>query len=177
MAEVESIINSRPLTVETLSDINSQIPLSPSNLLTMKTNVVMCPPGVFTKPDLYSRRRWRCVQHIADEFWHRWRKEFLQSLQTRQKWNDQKRNFEVGDMMILKEQDCQCNQWPLARIIVVDANRNGDVDSVTLRVADSNNGNQTLRRPITKIVLLVKNEIDSPSKEAIRISQDETSTS
>ena len=79
--------------------------------------------------------------------------------------------------MILKEQDCQCNQWPLARIIVVDANRNGDVDSVTLRVADSNNGNQTLRRPITKIELLVKNEIDSPSKEAIRISQDETSTS
>ena len=39
------------------------------------------------------------------------------------------------------------------------------------------NGNQTLRRPITKIVLFVENEIDSPSKEAIRISQDETSTS
>ena len=68
MAEVESIINSRPLTVETLSDINS---LSPSNLLTMKTNVVMPPPGVFTKPDLYSIRRWRCVQHTAEEFWHR----------------------------------------------------------------------------------------------------------
>ena len=141
MAEVESIINSRPLTVETLSDINSQIPLSPSNLLTMKTNVVMPPPGVFTKPDLYSRRRWRRVQHIAEEFWHRWRKEFLQSLQTRQKWNDKRRNFEVGDIVILKEQDCRRNQWPLARIIGVDADRNGDVCSVTLCVADSNNGN------------------------------------
>ena len=177
MAEVESIINSRPLTVETLSDINSQIPLSPSNLLTMKTNVVMPPPGVFTKPDLYSRRRWRRVQHIAEEFWHRWRKEFLQSLQTRQKWNDKRRNFEVGDIVILKEQDCRRNQWPLARIIGVDADRNGDVRSVTLCVADSHNGNQTLRRPITKIVLLVENEIDSPSKGAIRISQDEMSTS
>ena len=48
--------------------------------------------------------------------------------------------------------------------------------SVTLRVADSNNGNQTLRRPITKIVLLVENEIDSQSKGAIRVSQDEAST-
>ena len=95
---------------------------------------------------------------------HRWRKEFLQSLQTRQKWNDKRRNFEVGDIEILKEQDCQCNQWPLARIIDVDADRNGDVRSVTLRVADSNNGNQTLRRSITKIVLLVENEIDSPLK-------------
>ena len=48
--------------------------------------------------------------------------------------------------------------------------------SVTLRVADSNNGNQTLRRLITKIVLLVENEIDSQSKGAMRISQDEAST-
>ena len=79
--------------------------------------------------------------------------------------------------MILKEQDCKRNQWPLARIIGVNADRNGDVRSVTLRVADSNDGNQTLRRPITKIVHLVENEIDSLSKRAIRISQDETSTS
>ena len=74
MVEVESITNSRPLTVETLSDINSQILLSPSNLLTIKANVVMPLPGIFTKPDLYSRRRWRRVQHIAEKFWHRWRK-------------------------------------------------------------------------------------------------------
>ena len=48
--------------------------------------------------------------------------------------------------------------------------------SFTLRVADSNNGNQTLRRLITKIVLLVENEIESQSKGAMRISQDEAST-
>ena len=34
LAETEGIINSRPLRVETLSDVNIQIPLSPSNLLT-----------------------------------------------------------------------------------------------------------------------------------------------
>ena len=110
MTEVESIIYSRPLTVETLSNIDSQIALSPSNLLKIKTNVAMPPPGVFTKRVLYSRGRWRRVQHIVDEFWHRWRKEFLQSLQTRQKWNNKRRNFEVGDIVILKEQDCQRNQ-------------------------------------------------------------------
>ena len=76
---------------------------------------------------------------------------------------------------MLKEQNCQRNQWPLTRIIGVNADRNGDVRSVTLRVADSNNSNQTVRRPIA--VLLVENEIGFPSKGAIRISQDETSTS
>ena len=41
VAETEAIINSRPLTVESLSDINSEIPLSPSNLLTMK-RIILC---------------------------------------------------------------------------------------------------------------------------------------
>ena len=78
-------------------------------------------------------------------------------------------------LVILKEQDCQRNQWPLARTTGVHADRN---DSVTHRVADLNNGGkQTLRKAITKNVISVKNEIDFPSKGAIRINQDETSTS
>ena len=84
--EVEIIINLRPLIVETISDSKSEKLLSPSNLLTMKTSVVMPPPGEFSKPDAYSKSRWRLVQHIAGEFWSRWKKEFLQSLQVRQIW-------------------------------------------------------------------------------------------
>ena len=68
MAEVELIIYSRSLSVETISDSKSEIPLSPGNLLTTKTSVVMPPPGEFSKPDAYSTRRWRRVQNIAGEF-------------------------------------------------------------------------------------------------------------
>ena len=49
LAETEGIINSRLLTVETLSDVNSQIPLLPSNLLTQEANVVLPPPGNFSR--------------------------------------------------------------------------------------------------------------------------------
>ena len=59
LAETEGINNSRPLTVEALGDVNSQIPLSPSNLRTQKTSVTLLPPGNFDRPDLYSRCRWR----------------------------------------------------------------------------------------------------------------------
>ena len=69
LTEVKSIVNSRPLTVETLSDIGSEAPLSPINGLTMKSSVVFPPTGDFKQPDLYSRRRWRRIQHIAEEFW------------------------------------------------------------------------------------------------------------
>ncbi|XP_057290844.1 uncharacterized protein LOC130613498 [Hydractinia symbiolongicarpus] len=43
MTEAEAIVNSRPLTVETLNDVNSMQPLSPSQLLTMKSKVIMPP--------------------------------------------------------------------------------------------------------------------------------------
>ena len=72
--------NFRTLLAETLSDVNSQIPLSPSNLPTQKTSVVLLPPGNFDRTHLYSQCRWRQNQHITGEFWSCWRNEFLQSL-------------------------------------------------------------------------------------------------
>ena len=55
MVEVELIINSRSLTVKTISDSKSEIPLSRNNLLTMKMSVGLSSPGEFSKPDAYSR--------------------------------------------------------------------------------------------------------------------------
>eukprot|EP00112_Aurelia_sp_Birch-Aquarium-sp1_P006390 Seg1706.9 transcript_id=Seg1706.9/GoldUCD/mRNA.D3Y31 product="hypothetical protein" protein_id=Seg1706.9/GoldUCD/D3Y31 len=68
LTESEAIVNLRPLTVETLSDPHSVRPLAPNHLLTMKSKVIMPPPGVFQKADLYCRRRWRRVQHLLNEF-------------------------------------------------------------------------------------------------------------
>ena len=71
LTEVESFVNWRPLTVETLSDIGSEAPLSPINILTMKSSVVLLTPEDFKQPDVYSRQRWRRIQHIVEEFWCR----------------------------------------------------------------------------------------------------------
>ena len=70
-------VNSRALTVKNLGDVKSEQPLIPSNILTMKTKVVMPTPGEFVRAGEFSRRRWRRIQRIANEFWQRWRKEFL----------------------------------------------------------------------------------------------------
>ena len=83
MTEVELILSSRPLTVETLNYTNSPTRISLNDLLTLKSNVVMLPPGEFSQPDLYSKKRWWRIQYIAEKFWNSWRKEFLQSLQPR----------------------------------------------------------------------------------------------
>lgn len=86
ICEADAIINSRPLTVDDLRDPDSLSPLTPNHLLTMKSKIVLPPPGNCQDADKYSRRRWRRIQHLANEFWCRWKKEFLQSLQLRQTW-------------------------------------------------------------------------------------------
>lgn len=62
MCEAEAIVNSRPLTVNQLSDPNSHGPLTPNHLLTLKSKVVLSPPGAFQSAKVYSRKRWRRVQ-------------------------------------------------------------------------------------------------------------------
>ena len=47
MTEAENVINSRPLTVESLSDPASTELITPNQLLTLKSEVVLPPPGSF----------------------------------------------------------------------------------------------------------------------------------
>ena len=148
MAEKEAVINSRPLTVETINEDQGFKPLSPNNLLTTRSKVVMPPLEVFQRLDLYCRQRWRRVQHITNEFWCRWRKEFVHTHQERQKWTTKKRNFRIIDIVLLKE-DAPRNQWPLCKIIKTNPDDQGTVRSVTLLLCidDENNRERMLERP------------------------------
>ena len=147
MTEVEGILNSRPLTVETINDPTSFQPLSLFNLLTMKSKVVSPPPGKFLKSDVYSKRRWRRIQHIANEFWSHWRKEYLQSLQERQKWTSKRRNFRVDNIVLLKQSDVPQIQWSMGRGIDVNNDRKDLVQTVTLKIGESA-GNENSKRKL-----------------------------
>ena len=155
MVETEAIINSCPMTVGTINDVNSLMPLSPINILTMKSNVVLPPPGEFPRQELYLKKRWRRVQHIANEFWSRWRKEYLQDLQNRKKWRNVERNFKVGDIVILKDHTMMDirNKFPMCKVVNVFNDGSGNVRFVDVLIGCSKT---ILRRPITKLVLLVE---------------------
>ena len=84
MAEVEGIINSRPLVSVTMDSKNDE-PLTPNHLLLLHGNPNL-PPGLFEKGDCYGKRRWAQVQYLAERFWSRWIGEFLPNLTLRQKW-------------------------------------------------------------------------------------------
>ena len=104
MCEVESISNSRPLTVIS-SDVKDPYPLSPNQILTMKTSIVLPPPGKFQRNDVYMRPRWRRVQYLCNLFWSRWKLEYLPTLQERAKWNKVKRNLKVDDVVLVRDEN------------------------------------------------------------------------
>ncbi|XP_048014095.1 DLA class I histocompatibility antigen, A9/A9 alpha chain-like isoform X2 [Megalobrama amblycephala] len=99
LCEVESVINGRPITRSSMGP-NDLEALTPNHLLLLKTQPSF-PPGLFQKEDIYVRRRWRQVQYMADLFWRRWLKEYLPQLQERQKWLVKRRNFQVGDVVLI----------------------------------------------------------------------------
>ncbi len=64
--EVMALVNSRPLTTEHLNDPSGPEPLTPNQIITMKSTIILPPPGPFTREDLYLRKRWHRVQYLAN---------------------------------------------------------------------------------------------------------------
>ena len=165
MAEVSAIVNSRPLSTETVND-PSLVPLSPNRLLTMKSKVLYPPPGEFVREDLYAVKRWRRVQHILNCFWERWRKEYLSQLQSRQKWINPKRNLQIGDLVLVRDDAVIRSMWKMGRVRELKMSSDQLVRSVTLEIGSRDLDKRgrrigrlsTLERPANKLVLLVEAE-------------------
>ncbi|XP_068200721.1 uncharacterized protein [Palaemon carinicauda] len=143
LTEVEAIVNDRPLATVSGSPDDLQ-PLGPAQLLTQKSSVVMPPPGVFQKGDMYLRQRWRYVQFLANLFWTRWRRKYLSTLQERQKWNKEKQHLQVGDIVLVKDNNQLRSNWMMGRVISTGKDRTGFVRSVVLK--DTN-----IRAPATHL--------------------------
>ena len=147
MCEAESIINNRPLT--TISDDPKDLePLTANHLLLLRQEASL-PSGLFEKSQLYSRRRWLQVQYLANVFWYRWKREYLPLLQERQKWLRPRRNFSVGDTVIIADEQSPRNLWLIGRVSEAYPDSSGFVRRVKVITKKS-----TLERPISKLCLL-----------------------
>ena len=142
--------NSWPLTAKSI--------LSPGS-----AKVVLPPSEVFKSANLYARKWW-----LTNEFWCRWKKEFLLSLQERQKWTHTRKNLQVNDVVIVKDDDTPRNQWEVCCVIKALPDKDGLVHKVKLEVGSqylASNGKRnqllaTLERPIHKLVLLSSTQDD-----------------
>ncbi|KAL8598023.1 hypothetical protein ACOMHN_011448 [Nucella lapillus] len=160
--EVAAIINNRPLCVGDLEDPTSLDPLTPNHLLTLKPEPVFPPPGEFRSQDMYSQKRWRRVQFLVEQFWSRWKGEYLASLQPRRKWYHQRNSLKENAVVMLVDESAPRGSWRLARVVKVYPGHDGLARSVQIRLATTDRdrkGKLTVRstlvdRPIHKLVPL-----------------------
>ena len=159
LGEAAAIINSRPLSVDNLADPDNFMPISPSNVLTMKPSIVMSPPGNFTKDDIYSRKRWRRVQYLSNQFWLKWRSEYLQNIQLRKKWNKPRTNLQVGDFILLKDDNLPRCDWYFCRVLEVYKSKDNKVRSAKLLVGSRDGSpGSVLNGPIQNMVFVLAGE-------------------
>ncbi|CAI5670949.1 unnamed protein product [Oreochromis niloticus] len=149
-----------------LNDPTGPQPLTPNYILTMKSSVVLPPPGEFVKEDLYLRKRWRKVQYLANEFWTRWKREYLLNLQQRGKWCKTQRNAKINDIVMLMDNSLPRNEWKLAKVTKVYPSEDGIIRKLELLISDATLDDQGkrvnkpvyLERPIHKTVTLLEAE-------------------
>ena len=80
----------RPLTRNSSSPDDDE-PLTPSHFLNVRP-IVNLSPEMVNESDRFSRKRWRQAQLLSNHYWKRWLKEYIPSLQERQKWQKTQRN-------------------------------------------------------------------------------------
>ena len=81
LAEIEKILNSRPIT-RVSSDPDDLEALTPNYMLLLRQNPCSAPCELEDSDKFQAS--WKQVHILANEFWGRWVKEYLSMLQERQ---------------------------------------------------------------------------------------------
>ena len=152
-SQVEACLNSRPLLATTSHDADGITSLTPGHFLLLKPPTAYPDyPGLPEEP--CRLKKWHLCQSIIQHFWHRWSREYLQTLQARSKWKTPQPNLQAGDIVVLKEDKTFSCHWPLAKILHTYPGKDGLVREAQVRT-----GNSTFKRPVTKLALLHREEL------------------
>ena len=70
------------------------------------------PAADYTNVKCNRLSRWQTYQQQLQQFWQRWSSDYLQSLQQRKRWQKTSPNLQIGDLVLLREDNMTPLQWP-----------------------------------------------------------------
>ncbi|MCG8431498.1 MAG: hypothetical protein MJA29_10040, partial [Candidatus Omnitrophica bacterium] len=158
LVEVEGILNSRPL-LYCSSDPDDEPVLTPNHFLHGQMGGPLAPYG--TEELAYNPRlRWRYVQDLIAQFWRRWIREYLPTLQPRGKWLKEQRDLVVDDVVLVSDQKTPRGMWPLGRVTKTFPGPDGHVRTVEVVCRG-----KLYIRPISRLILIVAREKSMPDED------------
>ena len=146
-AEVESLLNSRPLT-HLGGDCRDEEALTPNHFLLGRASLNL-PPGIVVDRDLCGRKAWKHAQVMTEHFWRRWIREYLPSLTERQKWKREVRNIAVDDVVLVADENSPRGRWHVGRVVKTLPGTDGRV-----RTAEVKTKTGSYVRPVAKLCVL-----------------------
>ncbi|XP_046963315.1 uncharacterized protein LOC124532456 [Vanessa cardui] len=145
--QIEACLNSRPLS-QISSNSQDPIPLTPAHFL-IGEPIKLVPEKNYELSSISSLKRWQLTQKMLQHFWRRWSREYLTQFLHRYKWANKNPEPEIGNLVLVKEDDLPPAKWLLGRII----EKHPGLDDIT-RVVTLKCKGVLLKRPVTKICVL-----------------------
>nr|XP_049693327.1 uncharacterized protein LOC126053911 [Helicoverpa armigera] len=160
LTEAEFAVNARPLTHVSVNPLDPEA-LTPNHFL-LGSSTGLPTTGPCDEAD---RRTWRAAQALADRFWARWVREYLPLLAPRGEPQNNERPLQTGDVVLIADGTLPRNVWPMG---IVERTHPGPDGGI--RVAEVRTRTGVFRRPVSKLVVLVKEEATraAPGGELLR---------
>lgn len=159
LCDIEACVNSRPLVPIDTSDPDAPEPLTPGHFLIGEAPVNVPTPDL-RNININRLDRWQMTQKLVRDFWQRWQTEYLSRLQTRSKWLKKQSEFNIGDVVLLKDEQLPPGKWSLGRIVA----KHPGVDGCT-RVYSVKYRNDIVKRSLNKLVELPVNDTSESVNE------------
>ncbi|XP_047996432.1 uncharacterized protein LOC125234263 [Leguminivora glycinivorella] len=144
---VEAVLNCRPLCPLT-QDPNELEVLTPAHLLIGRP-LLSVPEYNFEDIPNSRLNRFNLIQAMSQRLWRKWSEQYLHSLQMRRKWTSPTDPPQLGDLVLIKEENLPPLKWKLGRIEDLLPGKDGVVRVVRLKTSTG-----SLTRPVVKICRL-----------------------
>ena len=174
VVEVESIINSRPLSYISSSDLEE--PLTPSHLMVGR-RILNLPDNLgclldptdeeFTIDPTQLRKRAKYLSNTLNHFWKRWRSEYLVELRESHRQGNHNSSSQpsitTGDIVVVHDENLPRGFWRLGRVEQVIAGRDGRVQGAAVRLASRSRQQTLIHGPIQLLYPLEVRDIQGDS--------------
>lgn len=144
LVQIESILNSRPLTPISTNPTDLSC-LTPFHFLIGRTQTALPYPRI-TECNTLRLPRHERVEQLRQHYWSRFYKEYISELQKRTKWKSSSGTLEENTLVVVKDDALPPLQWLLGRIIKLHPGDDG-----IARVADIKTKNGIIRRAFNRI--------------------------
>jgi hypothetical protein len=94
--------------------------------------------------------RWQRIEKLRQLFWKRWQKEYLSSLQQRNKWQRRSQTpLDIGTMVIIRDDNLPPLLWKVGRVAALHPGSDGIVRVISVKTASG-----ITKRDINRVCVL-----------------------